>query len=192
MKFFSHETNIWYRTRTYRFTTLILSYSNVDLKVLLNWDTTKYPPLMKTSKLSNSFKYLTQTYLEQVSFTIFLHKRQFLWNVWRFWAHIYILCRYDIQVGIQDPYDDCVATMRLYMRMRSKVHRTQDYPLVSDPQNRNNFASWRQSDLERMTPEQMLEISRSDYYCWCLDSFYPWIWGSQYLFIYEPIYISNY
>ncbi|KAG2405115.1 uncharacterized protein HKW66_Vig0043700 [Vigna angularis] len=81
--------------------------------------------------------------------------------------------RYDIQVGIQDPYDDCVATMRLYMRMRSQLHRTQDYPLVSDPQNRNNFASWRQSELERMTPEQMLEISRSDYYCWCFDSLYP-------------------
>ncbi|BAT84671.1 hypothetical protein VIGAN_04210200 [Vigna angularis var. angularis] len=107
-------------------------------------DTAKYPPLMKTSKLSNSLKYLTQTYLG-----------------------------YDIQVGIQDPYDDCVATMRLYMRMRSQLHRTQDYPLVSDPQNRNNFASWRQSELERMTPEQMLEISRSDYYCWCFDSLYP-------------------
>jgi len=133
---------------------------------------------MKTSKLSNSLKYLTQTYLGQVSFTIFFtvkHKMQFdkcpsAINVLRFWGTY--ICRYDIQVGIQDPYDDCVATMRLYMRMRSQVHRTQDYPLVSDPQNRNNFASWRQSELERMSPEQMLEISRSDYYCWCLDSLY--------------------
>ncbi|KAI4350699.1 hypothetical protein L6164_005129 [Bauhinia variegata] len=105
-------------------------------------DTAKYPPLMKTSKLSNSLKYLTQAYLG-----------------------------YDIQTGIQDPYEDCVATMRLYMRMRSQAHRIEDYPLASDPQNRNNFVSWRQSDLERMTPEQMLEISRSDYYCWCLDSY---------------------
>ncbi|KAL2320114.1 hypothetical protein Fmac_029083 [Flemingia macrophylla] len=80
--------------------------------------------------------------------------------------------RYDIQTGIQDPYEDCVATMRLYMRMRSQVHKIQDYPLASDPQNRNNFASWRQTELERMTPEQMLELSRSDYYCWCLDSLY--------------------
>ncbi|KAB1209178.1 RNA exonuclease 4, partial [Morella rubra] len=78
--------------------------------------------------------------------------------------------RYDIQTGIQDPYEDCVATMRLYTRMKSQIHRIEDYPLASDPQNRNNFASWRQSELERMTPEQMLEISRSDYYCWCLDS----------------------
>jgi hypothetical protein len=23
-----------------------------------------------------------------------------------------------------------------------------------------------------MSPEQMLDISRSDYYCWCMD---PWI-----------------
>ncbi|KAI5445414.1 hypothetical protein KIW84_013594 [Lathyrus oleraceus] len=77
--------------------------------------------------------------------------------------------RYDIQTGIQDPYDDCVAAMRLYMRMRTQIHKTEDYPLASDSQNRNNFASWRQSELERMSPEQMLEISRSDYYCWCLD-----------------------
>ncbi|KAK7246181.1 hypothetical protein RIF29_41041 [Crotalaria pallida] len=107
-------------------------------------DTAKYPPLMKTSKLSNSLKYLTQAYLG-----------------------------YEIQTGgAQDPYDDCVATMRLYMRMRSQVHKIEDHPLASDPQNRNNFAHWRQSELERMSPEQMLEISRSDYYCWCLDSLY--------------------
>lgn len=76
--------------------------------------------------------------------------------------------RYDIQTV--DPYEDCVATMRLYLRMRNQVHRREDYPLASDPQNRNNFASWRQSELERMSPEEMLAISKSDYYCWCLDS----------------------
>ncbi|WJX67585.1 hypothetical protein P8452_52040 [Trifolium repens] len=103
-------------------------------------DTAKYPPLMKTSKLSNSLKYLTQAYLG-----------------------------YDIQTGIQDPYDDCVAAMRLYIRMRAQIHKIEDYPLASDPQNRNNFASWRQSELERMSPEHMLDISRSDYYCWCMD-----------------------
>ncbi|XP_048128398.1 RNA exonuclease 4 [Rhodamnia argentea] len=111
-----------------------------DLKCLqldypLIRDTADYPPLMKTSKLSNSLKYLTQAYLG-----------------------------YDIQIGIQDPYDDCVATMRLYMRMRSQAHIKEDYPLV------NNFESRRQSELERMSPEELLDISRSDYYCWCLDS----------------------
>ncbi|OVA09841.1 Exonuclease [Macleaya cordata] len=104
-------------------------------------DTAKYPPLMKTSKLSNSLKYLTQAYLG-----------------------------YDIQTGIQDPFQDCVATMRLYKRMRNLAHKAEDYPMATDAQNRNNFASWRQNELERMTPDQLLAISRSDYYCWCLDS----------------------
>ncbi|KAG4128541.1 hypothetical protein ERO13_D09G025800v2, partial [Gossypium hirsutum] len=104
-------------------------------------DTAAYPPLMKTNKLSNSLKYLTQTYLG-----------------------------YDIQAGVQDPYEDCVATMRLYLRMRNQVHQREDYPQASDPRNRNNFAPSRQSELERMSPEAMLAISRSDYYCWCLDS----------------------
>ncbi|KAJ4729215.1 RNA exonuclease 4-like [Melia azedarach] len=113
----------------------------VEYPAIMRRDTAKYPPLMKTSKLSNSLKYLTQAYLG-----------------------------YDIQTGIQDPYEDCVATMRLYMRMKSQTHRREDYPLASDPQNRNNFASWRQSELERMTPEELLAISRSDYYCWCLDA----------------------
>ncbi|KAL3813791.1 hypothetical protein ACJIZ3_015059 [Penstemon smallii] len=103
-------------------------------------DTAKYPPLMKTSKLSNSLKYLTKTYLGE------------------FWTY-----RYDIQTGIQDPYDDSVATMRLYMRMKSQVHKVEDYPMASDSQNRNNFASWRQNELERMTPEKMLEISSSNF-----------------------------
>ncbi|KAK9221395.1 hypothetical protein WN944_009821 [Citrus x changshan-huyou] len=112
----------------------------VEYPAIMTRDTAKYPPLMKTSKLSNSLKYLTQAYLG-----------------------------YDIQIGIQDPYDDCVATMRLYMRMKSQAHKREDYPLASDPQNRNNYASWRQTELERMSPEEMLAISRSDYYCWCFD-----------------------
>jgi hypothetical protein len=84
-------------------------------------------------------------------------------------TYINYICRYDIQTGIQDPYDDCVAAMRLYIRMRAQIHKIEDYPFASDPQNRNNFASWRKSELERMSPEQMLDISRSDYYCWCMD-----------------------
>lgn len=85
---------------------------------------------------------------------------------------LYIFYRYDIQTGVQDPYEDCVATMRLYIRMRSQVHKSEEYPLASDPQNRNIFATapWRQNELERMSPEELLAISRSDYYCWCLDS----------------------
>ncbi|KAK3033584.1 hypothetical protein RJ639_032432, partial [Escallonia herrerae] len=73
--------------------------------------------------------------------------------------------RYDIQTGIQDPCEDCIATMRLYIRMRSQPHKMEEYPLATDPQNRKSLASWRQSELERMSPDDMLEISRSDYYC---------------------------
>ncbi|XP_054789869.1 uncharacterized protein LOC129295380 [Prosopis cineraria] len=113
----------------------------VEYRAEMIRDTAKYPPLMKTSKLSSSLKYLAQTYLG-----------------------------YDIQSGIQDPYEDCVATMRLYARMRSQVHEKEEHAWASEPQNKNNFASWRTKELERMTPEQMLAISRSDYRCWCLDS----------------------
>ncbi|KAJ8549899.1 hypothetical protein K7X08_033606 [Anisodus acutangulus] len=114
---------------------------DLEYPAIMIRDTSIYPPLLKTSKLSNSLKYLTKAYLG-----------------------------YDIQTGVQDPYDDCVATMKLYMRMKSQAHKREDYPLATDPQNRNNFASWRQSELERiMTPPKILEISRSDYYCWCLD-----------------------
>ncbi|RWR85589.1 RNA exonuclease 4-like protein [Cinnamomum micranthum f. kanehirae] len=80
------------------------------------------------------------------------------------------LIRYDIQTGIQEPYEECVASMRLYMRMRSQAHQTKELPGSSEAQHLNNFASWRQKELEKMTPEALLEISRSKYYCWCLDS----------------------
>ncbi|XP_051141205.1 RNA exonuclease 4-like isoform X2 [Andrographis paniculata] len=114
----------------------------VDYPSILIRDTATYPPLMKTSKLRNSLKYLTKAYLG-----------------------------YDIQTGIQEPYEDCVAALRLYTRVRSQAHIAEGYhPMASDPQNRNTFASMRQSELERMTPQKMLELSRSDYYCWCLDS----------------------
>ncbi|RLN08500.1 RNA exonuclease 4-like [Panicum miliaceum] len=102
------------------------------------WDTAKYPPLMKTSKLSNSLKYLTQAYLG-----------------------------YDIQTGIQDPYEDCVAAMSLYIRMRSQAH-PRDYNSGSG-EAQNNYPAWRQRELERMSPEELLALSASDYYCWCLD-----------------------
>ncbi|ONK66292.1 uncharacterized protein A4U43_C06F6190 [Asparagus officinalis] len=113
----------------------------IEYPSLLIRDTASYPPLMKTSMLSNSLKYLTHAYLG-----------------------------YEIQNGIQDPYEDCVAAMRLYVRMRSQAH-PRDYSSGSgEAQSRNKFPSWRQRELERMTPEALLEISASDYYCWCLDS----------------------
>ncbi|OAY69548.1 RNA exonuclease 4 [Ananas comosus] len=115
----------------------------VEYPAFLIRDTAKYPPLMKTSKLSNSLKYLTQAYLGQ--------------------------CRYEIQNGIQDPYDDCVGAMRLYTRMRSQPH-PREYSGSGEAPSSNNYPSWRQREFERMSPEALLELSGSDYYCWCLDS----------------------
>ncbi|MQM06395.1 hypothetical protein Taro_039217 [Colocasia esculenta] len=74
-----------------------------------------------------------------------------------------ILIRYDIQTGMQDPYEDCVAAMRLYTRMRSHAH-----PAEQDPGS--GLTNSKQKDLEKMTPAAMLELSSSDYYCWCLDA----------------------
>ncbi|KAJ3686786.1 hypothetical protein LUZ61_015950 [Rhynchospora tenuis] len=105
-------------------------------------DIENYPPLMKTSKLSNSLKYLSQAYLG-----------------------------YDIQNGIQDPYEDSVAAMRLYLKMRSQPHPRDYISGSGEARNRDNFPAWRQRELERMSPEALLELSGSDYYCWCLDSY---------------------
>ncbi|KAL4205020.1 hypothetical protein AMTRI_Chr01g112660 [Amborella trichopoda] len=104
-------------------------------------DTAKYPPLLKTSKLSNTLKYLTQAYLG-----------------------------YEIQTGVNDPYEDAAATMRLYKRMRSQDHPLEDPLPPNATLNSNNLPPWRLQEFEKMTPDAMLEISRSDYYCWCLDS----------------------
>ncbi|KAG6492504.1 hypothetical protein ZIOFF_047467 [Zingiber officinale] len=78
------------------------------------------------------------------------------------------LIRYEIQTGIQDPYEDCVSAMRLYVKMRSQKH-DRDYSSGSG-ESRNSYPAWRQKELEKMTPEALLELSVSDYYCWCLDS----------------------
>ncbi|KAL0540815.1 hypothetical protein IC582_020830 [Cucumis melo] len=43
-----------------------LTSLQIDYPSIMIRDTAKYPPLMKTSKLSNSLHYLTQTYLGQV------------------------------------------------------------------------------------------------------------------------------
>eukprot|EP01018_Ginkgo_biloba_P026006 Gb_27969 [translate_table: standard] len=104
-------------------------------------DTSKYPPLVKTNKASNSLKNLTQAFLG-----------------------------YKIQNGTHDPYEDCVAVMRLYKRMRSQVHLVKECQHAYETQNENSFPLWKQKDLEKMTPEALLEISCSNYYCWCLDA----------------------
>ncbi|KAF9604104.1 hypothetical protein IFM89_002779 [Coptis chinensis] len=37
------------------------------------------------------------------------------------------LYRYEIQLGMHDPYEDCVATMRLYKRMRAQNHPVEEF-----------------------------------------------------------------
>ncbi|RCV24280.1 hypothetical protein SEVIR_5G071000v4 [Setaria viridis] len=113
----------------------------MDYPAYLKRDTAAYPPLMKTSKLSNSLRFLTRTYLG-----------------------------YEIQTGHQHPYEDCVAAMRLYRRMKEQGHTRRggdaDEPAASADQA---FPAWRQRELERMTPEELLRLSTPDYRCWCLD-----------------------
>ncbi|CAM0879451.1 unnamed protein product [Alopecurus aequalis] len=120
---------------------------DIDYPSYLKRDTATYPPLMKTSSrlMSNSLKFLTRSCLG-----------------------------YEIQSGgHQHPYDDCVAAMRLYKRMRALRHGGREEedgcarpPAASVPEA---FPAWRQRELERMSPEELLRMSKPDYHCWCLD-----------------------
>ncbi|KMZ62741.1 hypothetical protein ZOSMA_44G01440 [Zostera marina] len=97
-------------------------------------DTSIYPPLMKTNSVSHSLKYLTKTYLG-----------------------------YEIQTGIHDPYEDCVASLRIYKRMRDQLHKIETgYKLNSrynsDNHNSNN-AFFTQLCLEEKSPDALLEMS---------------------------------
>ena len=108
-------------------------------------DTAVCRPLMKTSArhMSNSLRYLTRSCLG-----------------------------YDIQTGgHHHPYDDCVAAMRLYKRMRAMSHlHLYGRPKDDDDESTvKAFPEWRQRELERMSPEELLAMSKPDYRCWCLD-----------------------
>ncbi|XVF80501.1 hypothetical protein PTKIN_Ptkin15bG0078800 [Pterospermum kingtungense] len=74
--------------------------------------------------------------------------------------------RYDIQSGIHDPYEDCISVMRLYKRMCGQEHQVERF---GDKKANIGFDSTRSSELDKMTPEELYEISVSDYKCWCLD-----------------------
>ncbi|KAL6847733.1 hypothetical protein ACP4OV_021861 [Aristida adscensionis] len=115
----------------------------VDWPVHLKRDTAAYPPLMKTSRLSHTLRFLTRAYLG-----------------------------YDIQTGHQHPYEDCVAAMRLYRRMRALPHPKDGAGAAAPAASAEQaFPAWRQRELERMAPEELLRLSTPDYYCWCLDAF---------------------
>ncbi|XP_028090441.1 apoptosis-enhancing nuclease [Camellia sinensis] len=114
----------------------------------LHRDTAKYRPYLKTNLVSHSLKYLTRTYLG-----------------------------YDIQSGVHDPFVDCVSAMRLYKRMRAQDHHVVEAGLgtsfaAQHVQNSstNVFDSWKSKELESMTPDELFQISKPNYKCWCLDS----------------------
>ncbi|XP_075093898.1 RNA exonuclease 4-like isoform X2 [Nicotiana tabacum] len=73
------------------------------------------------------------------------------------------LLRYDIQVGFHDPYQDSVSVMRLYKRIRSQDHPTEETTRVpnSSPSFNSISDPWKSMTREKMTP---------NYRCWCLDS----------------------
>lgn len=107
-------------------------------------DTAKYRPLMRTNLVSHSLKYLTRKYLG-----------------------------YDIQCGLHDPYEDCVSVMRIYKRMRAQDHQLEGAKvsaLLDDGQNLLRNFEFSNKELEKMSPDELHEISRSNYRCWCLDS----------------------
>ncbi|PKI74306.1 hypothetical protein CRG98_005282 [Punica granatum] len=95
------------------------------------------------------------------------------------------LLRYDIQMGVHDPYEDCVSVMRIYKRMRAQEHPSEQghgrSPSVSvnddiyDPwrlitsHKHNPFWDWSMQELVEMSPDELYKISRSNYQCWCLD-----------------------
>ncbi|THG04474.1 hypothetical protein TEA_022646 [Camellia sinensis var. sinensis] len=87
------------------------------------------------------------------------------------------LHRYDIQSGVHDPFVDCVSAMRLYKRMRAQDHHVVEAGLgtsfaAQHVQNSstNVFDSWKSKELESMTPDELFQISKPNYKCWCLDS----------------------
>ncbi|CAL5437032.1 unnamed protein product [Camellia sinensis] len=85
--------------------------------------------------------------------------------------------KYDIQSGVHDPFVDCVSAMRLYKRMRAQDHHVVEAGLgtsfaAQHVQNSstNVFDSWKSKELESMTPDELFQISKPNYKCWCLDS----------------------
>ncbi|TYJ09316.1 hypothetical protein E1A91_A11G132800v1 [Gossypium mustelinum] len=77
------------------------------------------------------------------------------------------LLRYNIQCGIHDPYEDCISVMRLYKRMCGQDH--QQVFRLGDEKANSGFDSFRSMELEKKAPDELYEISTSDYKCWCLD-----------------------
>ncbi|MCO5593385.1 hypothetical protein L7F22_047397 [Adiantum nelumboides] len=109
----------------------------IKFPVHLQRDTAYYPPLLRTSNVSNKLQYLTSTYLG-----------------------------YKIQEGnSHDPFEDAIAAMRLYKRMKMASH------IYGCNNSRELSLLFRKNEeLEAMTPEELLELSQPRFQCWCLDN----------------------
>lgn len=83
---------------------------------------------------------------------------------------------------MHNPYEDAVAAMRLYKRIRSLVHQTDGFPEQGNDEHINYhtntkkkglskspFDWYKKSVLLEKSPYELLEISRSSYKCWCSD-----------------------
>ncbi|KAF9618361.1 hypothetical protein IFM89_000996 [Coptis chinensis] len=83
------------------------------------------------------------------------------------------LHRYEIQLGMHDPYEDCVAAMRLYKRMRAQNHPVEEFTTSTVAHSTccsTIYDSLKPKELEGMCSEDLLKISKPKYRCWCLDS----------------------
>lgn len=76
--------------------------------------------------------------------------------------------RYDIRLGTHDIFQDCVSVMRLYKRMRSQEH--EDEKTGNNAVENRTFDTLTSKELEDMSPDELFQISKSNYQCWCLDS----------------------
>ena len=64
--------------------------------------------------------------------------------------------------------------MRLYKRKHAQDHPNDASEISTNAYKSQNvtskFDSLRAKELEQMSPDELYEISRSNYKCWCLDS----------------------
>ncbi|KAK6936964.1 hypothetical protein RJ641_033994 [Dillenia turbinata] len=81
--------------------------------------------------------------------------------------------RYEIQTGVCDPYEDSASAMRVGRLMRGQDHPLGKSECRDPPYHTKSFAnpfdSWQPKELEKMTPDELFKISKSNYRCWCLD-----------------------
>ncbi|XP_021801066.1 apoptosis-enhancing nuclease-like [Prunus avium] len=73
-----------------------------------------------------------------------------------------------------DPYEDCVSAMRLYKRFCALDHQKEgnvaSLAMLCAKDIPGSFDSWETDKLEKMTVDELYEMSRPNYKCWCLDS----------------------